>query len=117
MAAGGSSLFEAEVAKYLFEGRALKTVESTKLYVGFCEVESKKAADFATMKELTGTTGYKERKEIGATALKMHVVEQAEKLGEAGKGAQLINEAESKIFTALPGTVTNPKPKFAFLAR
>jgi hypothetical protein len=117
MAAGGSSLFEAEVAKYLFEGKALKVVEATKLYIGFCEVESKKAADFATMKELEGTTGYKERKEIGAAAMKMAVTEQAGKLGEAGKGALLQNSAESKVFTAVPGTVTNPKVKFAFLAR
>lgn len=117
MAAGGSSLFEAEVAKYLFEGKALKVVESTKLYLGFCEVESKKAADFATMKELEGTTGYKERVKLDAAALKLGVTEQAGVLGEAGKGALLQNSAEAKIFTAVPGTVTNPKVKFAFIAR
>ncbi len=117
MAAGGSSLFEKEVAEYLFKGTALKVVEATKIYLGFCEVESKKAADFATMKELKGTTGYAERKEIGAAALKMGVTEQAGKLGEAGKGALLQNSAEAKIFTAVPGAVTNPKVKFAFIAR
>jgi hypothetical protein len=117
MAAGGSSLFEAEIANYLLKGKELKTVAEGKIYLGFCEVESKKAADFATMKELEGTTGYKERLNINNAALKMEVKEQAGKLGEANKGARLINSAESKIFTAVPGTVTNPKVKFAFLAR
>jgi ATPase subunit of ABC transporter with duplicated ATPase domains len=117
MAAGGSSLFEVEIAKYLLEGKELKVVAAGKIYLGFCEVESKKAADFATMKELEGTTGYKERLAINAAALKMEAKEQAGVLGEAGKGARLINSAESKIFTAVPGTVTNPKVKFAFLAR
>lgn len=117
MAAGGSSLFEAEIAKYLLEGTALKVVAAGKIYLGFCEVESKKAADFATMKELEGTTGYKERLAINVAALKMEAKEQAGKLGEAGKGARVINSAESKVFTAVPGTVTNPKVNFAFLAR
>src|SRR6202035_5121722 len=117
MAAGGSSLFEAEVAKYVFEGKALKVVEATKLYLGFCEVKSKKAADFAAMKELTGTTGYKERKEIGAAALKMGVTEQVGELGEAGKGALLQNSATAVIFSAVPGTVTTAKVKFAYSAR
>ncbi len=117
MASGGSSLFESEVAKYWLEGKELKVVAAGKIYLGFCEVKSKKANDFVAMKELTGTTGYKERLAINASALKMHVVEQAGELGEAKKGAQLINEAESKIFTAVPGTVTHPKVKFAFLAR
>ncbi len=117
MAAGGSSLFEAEIAKYLLEGTALKVIAAGKTYLGFCEVESKKAADFATMKELEGTTGYKERLAINAAALKMAVTEQAGVLGEAGKGAKLSNSAEAKVFTAVPGTVTNPKVKFAFLAR
>jgi hypothetical protein len=117
MAAGGSSLFEAEIAKYLLEGKELKPVSAGKIFLGFCEVESKKAADFATMKELEGTTGYKERLAINATVLKMEAKEQAGKLGEAAKGARLINSAESKIFTAVPGTVTNPKVNFAFLAR
>lgn len=119
MAAGGSSLFEAEIGKYLLEGKELKVVAAGKIYLGFCEVESKKAADFATMKELQGEAakGYPERKAINAAALKMEVVEQAGVLGEAGKGALLQNSAEAKIFTAVPGTVTNPKVKFAFLAR
>ncbi len=117
MAAGGSSLFEAEIAKYLLEGKELKTIAAGKTYIGFCEVESKKAADFAAMKELEGTTGYKERLAINAAALKMAVTEQAGGLGEAGKGAKLSNSAEAKVFTAAPGTVTNPKVKFAFLAR
>jgi hypothetical protein len=119
MAAGGSSLFESEIAKYLLEGTALKVVAAGKLYLGFCEVESKKAADFATMKELQGEAGkgYPERLAINAAALKMGVTEQAGVLGEAGKGALLQNSAEAKIFTAVPGTVTNPKPKFAFIAR
>lgn len=114
MAAGGSSKFEAEIAKYLLEGTAL-TVPS-KLYLGFCEVESKKNADFATMKELKGTTSYKERKEVKDVLLKMAVTEQAGKLGEAGKGALLQNSATAVIFSAVPGTVTNPKAKFAFIA-
>jgi hypothetical protein len=117
MAAGGSSLLEKELATYLLEGTALKVVAAGKIYLGFCEVESKKAADFATMKELKGTTGYKERLAINVAALKMAVTEQAGKLGEAGKGATLKNSAEAKVFTAVPGTVTNPKVKFAFLAR
>lgn len=117
MAAGGSSLFEAELGKYLLEGKELKTVAAGKLYLGFCEVESKKAADFAVMKELTGTTGYKERLATNAAALKLEAKEQAGKLGEATKGARLINSAEAKIFTAVPGTVTNPKVNFAFIAR
>lgn len=115
MAAGGSSLFEKEIAEYLKAGTALKVV--TKYYLGFCEVESKKAADFATMKELEGTTNYKERLEVGAAALKMEVKEQAGKLGEATKGAKLVNSATSVIFSAIPGTVTNPKVNFAFIAR
>ena len=69
------------------------------------------------MKELKGTTGYAARKEVGATALKMVVTEQAGELGEAKKGAQLKNSAEAKVFEAVPGTVTNPKVKFAFIAR
>lgn len=117
MAAGGSSLFEKEVAEYLLKGTALKALTEGKAYLGFCEVESKKAADFATMKELTGTTNYKERLNINNAALKLGVTEQAGKLGEAGKGALLQNSAEAKIFTAVPGTVTNPKVKFAFIAR
>ena len=117
MAAGGSSLFEAEIAKYLLEGKELKTVAAGKIYLGFCEAKSKKAADFAVMKELEGTTGYKERVNINNAALKMEAKEQAGELGEAKKGAQLINSAEAKIFTAVPGTVTHPKVKFAFLAR
>lgn len=117
MAAGGSSLFEAEIGKYLLEGKALKVIEAGKTYLGFCEVESKKAADFAAMKELKGTTGYKERLAINAAALKMEVKEQAGALGEAGKGAFLVNSAEAKVFTAAPGVVTNGKVKFAFLAR
>ena len=44
-------------------------------------------------------------------------MEQEGSVGEAKKGAQLINEAEAKIFTAVPGTVTHPKVKFAFIAR
>ena len=117
MAAGGSSLFEAEIAKYLLEGKELKTVAAGKLYLGFCEVKSKKANDFAVMKELTGTTGYKERLATNAAALKLEAKEQAGELGEANKGARLINSAEAKIFTAVPGTVTNPKVNFAFIAR
>ncbi len=117
MASGGSSLFEAEVAKYLLEGKELKTIAAGKTYLGFCEVKSKKAADFAAMKELTGTTGYKERVEINAVALKMEVKEQAGELGEATKGALLQNSATAVVFNAVPGTVTNPKVKFAFLAR
>ena len=119
MAAGGSSKFEAEVAKYLLEGTAIKAIGAEKLVMGFCEVKSKKNADFATMKELKGEAGkgYPERKEVKATALKMAVEEQAGELGEAGKGARLKNTAEAKVFTAVPGTVTNPKVKFAFIAR
>ncbi len=117
MAAGGSSLFEVEIAKYLLEGKELKTVAAGKIYLGFCEKESKKQADFATMKELKGTTGYKERLATNAAALKFEAKEQEGVLGEAGKGARLINSAEAKIFTAVPGTVTNPKVKFAFIAR
>ena len=117
MAAGGSSLFEKEIAEYLKAGTALKAIGAEKLYLGFCEVESKKNADFATMKELEGTTGYAARLEVGAAALKMEVNEQAGKLGEAGKGARLINSATSVIFSALPGTVTNPKVNYAFIAR
>jgi hypothetical protein len=119
MAAGGSSLFEKEIAEYLKAGTALKAIGAEKLYLGFCEVESKKQADFAVMKELEGEggKGYAARLEIGAAALKMEVKEQLGKLGEAGKGARLINSAESKIFTAVPGTVTNPKVNFAFIAR
>lgn len=117
MAAGGSSKFEAEVAKYLLEGTPVKAIGAEKLVLGFCEVESKKNADFVTMKELKGTTGYKERLEVKNVALKMAVEEQAGKLGEAGKGARLKNTAEAKVFTAVPGTVTNPKVNFAFICR
>src|ERR1035437_7313065 len=112
MAAGGSSLFEKEIAEYLKAGTALKAIGAEKLYLGFCEVESKKQADFAVMKELEGEGG-----KGYAAALKMGVKEQLGKLGEAGKGARLINSAESKILTAVPGTVTNPKVNFAFIAR
>ena len=119
MASGGSSLFEAEVGKYLLEGTALKVIAAGKTYLGFCEVESKKAADFAVMKELQGEAGkgYPERLAINVAALKMEAKEQAGKLGEAGKGCKVINSAESKVFTAVPGTVTNPTVNFAFLAR
>lgn len=120
MAAGGSSLFEKEIAEYLKSGTALKAIGAEKLYLGFCEVKSKKkgeAPDWTAMKELKGTTGYAARVEVGAAALKMAVEEQAGELGEAGKGARLKNTAEAKVFTAVPGTVTNPKVKFAFIAR
>src|SRR5438552_18553988 len=104
MAAGGSSLFEAEIAKYLLEGKALKVVEAGKIYLGFCEVKSKKAADFAAMKELKGEAGkgYPERKAINDALLKMEAKEQAGELGEANKGARVINSAEAKVFTAVP---------------
>jgi hypothetical protein len=115
MAAGGSSLFEKEIAKYLLEGTALKV--PTGVYLGFCEAESKKAADFATMKELEGTTGYKERLAVSTAALKMEAKEQAGKLGEAGKGAKLVNSASAVVFSTIPGTVTNPKVNYAFIAR
>jgi hypothetical protein len=119
MAAGGSALFEKEVAEYLFKGTALKVIEASKLYLGFCEVSSKKAANWAVMKELQGEAGkgYPERKPLENAALKFGVTEQEGALGEAGKGALLQNSAEAKIFIAVPGTVTNPKVKFAFIAR
>lgn len=121
MAAGGSSLFEKEIAEYLLKGTALKAIVEGKAYLGFCEAETKKATEVSkwweTAKELKGTTGYKERLAINAAQLKLAVEEQEGKLGEAGKGARLKNTAEAKIFTAVPGTVTNPKVNFAFIAR
>lgn len=121
MAAGASSLFEKEIAEYLLKGTALKSITEGKAYLGFCEAETKKATEgskwWETAKELKGTTGYKERLNINNAALKLAVTEQEGKLGESGKGATLKNSAEAKIFTAVPGTVTNPKVNFAFIAR
>src|ERR1035441_3669726 len=105
MAAGGSTVFEEEIGAYLKVGTALKAIGAEKLVIGFCEVKSKKAADFAVMKELKGTTGYKERKEVKDALLKFELKGQAGELGEAGKGARLINSATAVVFSALPGVV------------
>jgi hypothetical protein len=119
MASGGSTVFEKEIAEYLKVGTAIKAIGAEKLVLGFCEVKSKKAADFGTMLELKGEAGkgYPERKEIKNAALNMTVVEQAGELGQSGKGALLQNSAEAKIFTAAPGTVVNPAVNFAFICR
>lgn len=120
MAAGGSSLFEAEIGKYLLESTALKN-SGQKLYLGFCQKKCKKTSPtWATeVEELQGEAGkgYAARLEVKAAQLNMVVTEQAGELGEAKKGAQLKNSAEAKVFTAVPGAVTHPKAKFAFIAR
>jgi hypothetical protein len=111
MAAGGTSELEKLIAEWL-SGGSLSTLAGS--YVGFCEVASK-TQSYATIKELKGTTGYKERKT--ASGLNLVVKEQAGSLGEAGKGAKLYNEsAAAVVFNAVPGTVTNPKVNYAFLS-
>ena len=87
MASGGSALFEAEIAKYLLEGKELKTVAAGKTYLGFCEAASKKNENWAVAKELEGEAGkgYPNRLSVNASQLKMHVWNRKDQSGKLKK--------------------------------